>query len=118
MMKVVLLMIGICVLLLGSGCASYDSMYEVDYSQREEDQAKNNQPHWTNYAAWLRCDLSDIEYTIVEKQVHQWYFLVNCPKKGLKDVQCMDNVDKKIACIDSKGDIQVGGYLTAGYFVY
>ena len=116
MLKVVILVIG--ALSLITGCASYDSMYEVDYSQRDEDQEIANTPKWVQHAAWLRCDLSDVEYTIVEKQVHQWYLLVNCPEKGLKDVQCMSNVGGSIACIDSKGGIQVGSELTAGYFVY
>ena len=113
MMKLVILMIGICVLLLGSGCASYDSMYEVDYSQRED-----NVIHpWVrdNMHAWLRCDVSDIEYQLVERQSMQSYFLVNCPKQGFEDVKCMF-VDGKYACIDSKGGIQHSN--NSDFFVY
>ena len=114
MMKVVLLMIGICVLLLGSGCASYDSMYEVDYSQREENPLMNYRVR-DNMPGWLRCDTSDIDYQLVERQVHQHYFLVSCPKQGFEDVKCM-SVDGKYACIDSKGGIQSSN--NSNFFVY
>ena len=114
MMKLVILMIGICVLLLGSGCASYDSMYEIDYSQREENPLMSYRVR-DNMPGWLRCDTSDIDYQLVERQVHQSYFLVSCPKQGFEDVKCM-YVDDKYACIDSKGGIQSSN--NSNFFVY
>ena len=105
--KIILIMV-VSPLFLLLGCSSASELSEFNFSENQGYSPKGAVPfNRANLAAFLQCDLSDFDAKVYGFEGWQSvrYLLVSCPKKGLKDIKCLQD-SYYSECMDKSGNSQ------------
>ena len=104
--NILLIMVFVPIFLL-LGCAPVNELSEFNFPETQDTRYENRPYNRARLAAYLACSLDDIDAQVwgLEGVWEYRYILVSCPDKGLKDVQCMQDLGFH-ACLDRDGNLQ------------
>ena len=90
------------------GCAPVNELSEFNFPETQDTRYENRPYNRARLAAYLACSLDDIDAQVFGQEgavVQAKYILVNCPKKGFKDIKCLQD-NGYHACLDRDGNLQ------------
>ena len=90
------------------GCAPVNELSEFNFPETQDTRHENLPYNRARLAAYLACSLDDIDAQVFGQESAPWhakYILVNCPKKGFKDIKCLQDGGYH-ACLDRDGNLQ------------